>query len=112
MCAEKALRDATVLFTCKTHAIAFEVCDPLGGPFGYNFNGSGVSEVVTFFFGVSSMLLPGVLGVHGAKCCIDAASCERSVRVMPRALADRQDIDPSLCQFDRGSQTRSTGSDH
>lgn len=70
---EETLRDPAVVLTGETHAVAFQIADPLRRSAGNNFDGVWVGQEVTFLDGVGRVLLPGVVLVHGAQRGVDAS---------------------------------------
>ena len=70
-----------------------------------------VGEQVALLDGVGGVLLPAVVGVHGAECGVDAAGGEGGVGILPRTFADGEHIDAVLGDLDRRSEPGTTGAD-
>lgn len=109
--AEEALADPAVRLAGEGHAPALEILDPLRGAAGDRLDDRGIREEVGLAEGVGGVLLPAVLGIHGAECGVDAAGCERGVGVMLAALADGEHLHAALRELDRGAQARAAGAD-
>ena len=112
MGAEEALGDAAVVLAGERHAVALEVLDAAGCARGDDLDGVRVGEEVALLQRVGGVLLPAVVGVHRGEGRVDAACRERGVRVGLGALAQGEDVDAGLGEFDGGAQAGSAGADH
>ena len=103
--AEEALRDPAVLFAgerpCRS---APDRRWTRAAPSVTDLHRHRVRKQIALGEGVGRVLLPAVVDVHGGKGGVDAAGGKRGVGVGHRPLADDEDVDPELGEFDRRAQ--------
>ena len=109
--AEVALGEPAVWLAGEAGAVGDEILDGGGRLAGEQLDDRGVGEVVGLGDRVGGVLLPGVLGVHGAQRGVDAAGGEHGVRVVAAALADAQHLVAGLGELDGGPQAGGAGAD-
>ncbi len=84
---------------------------PRSAPLRDDLDGVRVGQEVALLDRVGGVLLPAVVLVHGAERGVDAAGGERGVRILPRALADREHVDAPLGDLDRRAQAGAARAD-
>src|SRR5690606_5516292 len=99
-------------FASERHAPAFQIFDALRRPPRDDLDDCWVGEEVRFAQSIGGVLLPAILGIHGAERGVDAARGERGVCIVRSALADREYLYAPFGKLDRSTKTSSSGADH